>query len=228
MKGGITDIFFDLDHTLWDFERNSAITFRHILEEEKIQVSANAFLETYVPINHYYWKLFREEKITKESMRYIRLKKTFDQLQYNISDEMIDKISYLYIAKLSDQKYLFKNALDILKYLRPKYKLHIITDGFEAIQLKKIKRSGIDYFFEHIITADKVGAKKPSPFIFKYALEKAGISAKQAVMIGDTFEADVQGAIRIGMEAIHFNSNNEAYHDDAPIIKDLIRIKEYL
>ena len=228
MKEEITDVFFDLDHTLWDFEKNSAITFQNILQEAEINVDLPNFLEAYVPLNFSYWKLFREEKVSKEELRYKRLKDTFDALSYTINDDQINDLSSKYIEHLSNQKHVFENANVILNYLKPKYNLHIITNGFEEVQEKKMINANIHNFFTHIINSEMVGVKKPNPLIFEYALNKAGIEARFAVMIGDDLEADIIGAKAAGMYAIHFNSNNEEAHEHAITINNLIEIKEYL
>ena len=77
----IKHIFFDLDHTLWDFEKNSALTFEQIFIDEKMNLSFTDFIQIYKPINLKYWKLFRDEKVSKEDLRYYRLKETFDALE---------------------------------------------------------------------------------------------------------------------------------------------------
>ena len=197
-------IFFDLDHTLWDFEKNSALTFQEILTSSNILIDIDDFLQTYVPINLKYWKRYREEKILKKELKYIRLKETFDQLQYSVDDQTIDYLSDQYILKLPDYNHLFEGTIEILEYLKDQYKLHIITNGFEEVQNKKMRKSGILHFFDHIITSESVGVKKPNPKVFKHALDMAKTSASSSVMIGDNLEADIEGALAAGMHAIHF------------------------
>ena len=138
-KNLVTDVFFDLDHTLWDFEKNSALTFEKILADYKIDVGLDNFLEIYVPINLAYWKLYREEKVTKQELRYQRLKRTFDQIGVQIDDFTINLLSDAYIEHLSSFNYVFAHTQEILDYLRPNYRLHIITNGFQEIQDKKLK-----------------------------------------------------------------------------------------
>ena len=203
-KDFITDIFFDLDHTLWDFEKNSALTFAKILSENSIPVALSDFLEVYVPTNLAYWKLYREEKISKEALRYARLKSVFDRLGMSISDEIIHKLSEEYILYLSSFNHLFPNTIEVLQYLKPKYKLHIITNGFEEIQGKKLRNSNIDSYFEHVINSEMAGVKKPNPIIFELALSKANVAPRNALMIGDSLEADILGARDSGFHALHF------------------------
>jgi len=158
-KNKITDVFFDLDHTLWDFDRNSALTFDKILQEHRVQVNLNHFLRIYEPINLRFWKMYREERISKPELRYQRLKQTFDALNYKITDAIIDSLADEYINHLSDFNHLFPNTIAILQYLKPNYKLHIITNGFQEIQDKKMQNSGIDTFFDQVINSEMAGVK---------------------------------------------------------------------
>lgn len=227
-KDFVTDVFFDLDHTLWDFEKNSALTFEKILSENNIPVALPNFLEVYVPANLAYWKLYREEKITKEALRYQRLRSVFDRLGISIADEMIHKLSDEYVLYLSSYNHLFPNTIEVLQYLKPKYKLHIITNGFEEIQGKKLRNSNIDGYFEHVINSEMAGVKKPNPIIFELALNKANVASRNALMIGDSLEADILGAIDSGFHTLHFNAHNDPTHEFCPMIHDLGEIKTFL
>lgn len=222
----IKHLFFDLDHTLWDFNRNSKLTFQQIFEEQEIVISIDRFLDVYTPINLKYWKMYREDKIEKSDLRYYRLKETFDSLEYEVSDDLINQISKDYIGYLPNFNYLFDNAIEVLQYLENKYHLHIITNGFEEVQKIKLKKSGIHRFFKQIITSECVGIKKPNPKVFKFALEKAGAKAAESVMIGDSYEADIIGALNSGMGAIHFSE--EKKNKKVQQINSLIDLKKYL
>ncbi len=222
-------IFFDLDHTLWDFDKNSGLAFKKILSEASIALDFKSFITTYIPINANYWKLYREEKISKKDLRYYRLKDVFDALNFEIEDTMIDFLADEYINQLPNFNHLFEGTFEILNYLKEKYQLHIITNGFEEIQSLKIENSGIADFFNQVITSESVGVKKPNPRVFQYALEKANAKPELSVMIGDNLEADIQGALDCGIRAIHFNSENLP---DVPkninSVNDLLEIKQYL
>ncbi|WP_430427661.1 YjjG family noncanonical pyrimidine nucleotidase [Maribacter litoralis] len=227
-KNKVTDVFFDLDHTLWDFDKNSAHTFQKIFIDQKINVELNDFLKVYVPANFKFWKLYREEKITKEELRYQRLKSVFDEMKYPATDDIIHVLSEEYINHLSSFNSLFPNTIEVLNYLRPNYKLHIITNGFQEVQEKKLRNSGIHGFFDQIIDSEMAGVKKPNPIIFNLALNKAGAKPERSLMIGDSLEADILGAKSLGFHTIHFNAHRENSHDLAPIIYDLEEIKSFL
>lgn len=227
-KGKITDVFFDLDHTLWDFEKNSASTFRKILKDHHVSVQVEDFLEIYVPINFEYWKLFREEKISKEALRYERLKKTFDGIKYTVSDALIYTLSEDYLKVLPTFNVLFPNTIELLDYLKPKYNLHIITNGFQEIQDHKLQNSGIHHYFMEVVNSEMAGVKKPHAKIFELALNNANTTAGTSLMIGDNLEADIFGAQDVGMQVLHFNAHGEQVQENIPTINDWSEINRFL
>lgn len=225
----VTHIFFDLDHTLWDFEKNSALTFQKILPEADVDLVYEQFINTYIPINAKYWKLYREEKVSKAALRYARLKETFHALKYEISDEKINSLAKEYILQLPNFNHLFDGTLELLDYLKEKYTLHIITNGFEEVQTLKMKKSKIFHYFTEVITSESVGVKKPNPKVFLHAMKKAGSSPKESLMIGDNIEADIQGALATGMKAIHCNFENTGIiPNNITSIRHLLEIKQYI
>ena len=211
-------IFFDLDHTLWDFEKNSSLTFKIIFEKMNFPFSHSKFIKLYTPINHKYWNYYSENKITADQLRTIRLEKTFKKLNFNYSPNFIDEISNKYIDTLPTQTFLFDGVIHLLEFLKPKYNLHIITNGFEDVQFKKLKNSKLLSYFEKIINPENALAKKPDPKIFNYALDSINEKPQNCLMIGDDFAADIMGAINVGMKAIHFNSTNEPKHRKCKIV----------
>ena len=224
----VKHVFFDLDHTLWDFETNSDITFAHIFERNQVSLDLERFTETYRPINRKYWKLFREDKVSKSDLRYSRLREAFDALEFEVGDDLIHTLSEEYIAFLSLNNNLFAHALDVLEYLRQKYSLHIITNGFEEVQHRKLASSSLKPYFEHVVTSENVGVKKPDPRIFHYALEKAEALPEESIMIGDNYEADIQGALNVGMGAIMCEFNGEIPREDVTTVKSLLELKLHL
>lgn len=224
----ITDIFFDLDHTLWDFDKNSRLTFEKIFNLNNIRVDTPEFLKYYEPINLEYWKLYREEKIDKASLRFGRLHDAFLAINQEVDKKIIMKLSDDYITYLTTFNHLFENTIDILEYLSGTYNLHIITNGFEEVQQKKLNHSNIAHYFKTVTNSEQVGAKKPNPKIFNHAIKIAKTSINKSIMIGDNLEADILGAKNIGMDAIFFNSNNEVFEGNIKQIDNLIHIKKYL
>ncbi|MGB5204439.1 MAG: YjjG family noncanonical pyrimidine nucleotidase [Eudoraea sp.] len=224
----ISDIFFDLDHTLWDFEKNSALTFQKIFTEVEIDVDLSKFLEVYVPVNLAFWKLYRDDKIKKPELRFQRLKTTFDAIGYEIKDEVIDILSTEYITNLATYNNLLPYTVEILNYLKPKYKLHIITNGFEEVQTRKLVNSNIFGYFDQVINSEMAGVKKPNPEIFELALKKANTAPDKSLMVGDSIEADILGAKAVGFHALHFNAHNDLKHEHCIMIHSLREIKNHL
>lgn len=225
---GIKHVFFDLDHTLWDFDKNSALTFEKIFELHKVNVDVETFLNVYEQINFDYWKLYREERIDKESLRYGRLKDSFDLIKVSVSDDLIYKLSEDYINYLTTFNHLFDGTIELLEYLLPNYDLHIITNGFEEAQLKKMNTSQITTYFKTITNSEMAGVKKPNPIIFNHALEVAKAKPQESIMIGDNYEADILGAMDVGFDAIFFNYHDHVPDRDIPVVKNLLEIKMYL
>ncbi|EKT4547056.1 YjjG family noncanonical pyrimidine nucleotidase [Flavobacterium psychrophilum] len=207
MKHSIKHIFFDLDHTLWDFDKNSELAFGLILSNYFPDIKIEDFVAIYAPINQTCWKLYQKDKITHQELRYKRLKDTFDILNQKISDKQIDLISDEYIEFLPDFNHLFDNAIEVLNFLSENYQLHIITNGFAQVQDKKLNNSNISHYFQTITNSELAGAKKPNPIIFEHALKVANAQKHESIMIGDCLDADVKGALDFGIEAIFFNPN---------------------
>lgn len=201
----INDIFWDLDHTLWDFDRNSDLTFFKILNENNIKVDVSLFLKAYHPINREYWNLYRLNKVSKAHLRFYRLSDTFKELNVEVPEKLISKLTVDYINHLSDFNYLIPNALTILEKFHLNYNMHIITNGFKEVQKKKLEKSGLLKYFKTITISENIGFKKPSKEIFLHAITKANTVIENSVMIGDNFNADIIGAKSIGMKAIYYN-----------------------
>ena len=221
-------VFFDLDHTLWDFEKNSALAFEYILAKNNIGVDVEKFIALHVPVNAGYWKLFRDGLITQQQLRYGRLKDVFDSLEYEVSDDLIQKLSEEYIATLPVNNHLYEGAVEIIEYLKPKYSLHIRTNGFHHLQEGKIKNANLGQYFDTVTNSDLAGCKKPHRDIFEYALNAAGAERGESVMIGDCIEADVQGALNCGIDAIYFNEHG--LDADASVVQvgHLLELKNLL
>ena len=204
------------------------LAFKRVFKKFKITIEFDAFLKIYEPINVEYWKKYREDKVSKESLRRGRLIDSFNFFDLIYTTEKIDEIADAYIQELPFDNHLFEGTVEILDYLILKYKLHIITNGFEEVQHKKLKNSGIDHYFSTVTTSEEVGVKKPNPKVFLTALNKANSLPTQSVMIGDSLEADILGANNIGMQTIFYNYRNESISKKIKSIDSLLEIKNYL
>ncbi|MEG0851628.1 MAG: YjjG family noncanonical pyrimidine nucleotidase [Flavobacterium sp.] len=204
VKEHITDVFFDLDHTIYDFDKNSALTFQAIFTEMEL-IGVDDFMTHFKPINDSYWERFSKEEISRDFLRYGRLKDTFDAINLKINDDHIYYIADEFIGKLPSHNHVFNGAYETLDVLKNNYRLHIITNGPDLVQEKKMKNANLTAYFQTITNSELAGVKKPHPGIFQHALTTANTKAENSLMIGDNINADVHGALNVGMQAIWFN-----------------------
>lgn len=221
-------VFFDLDHTLWDFEKNSALAFEVIIAKYSLGVSHKQFNAHYSPINAKYWKLYRDGDITHQELRYGRLKETFSLLDFEINDEMLHAVSEDYVRLLPENNHLFEGAVEILEYLKPNYSLHIITNGPDVVQERKLKNANLEHYFDTVTNSELAGCKKPHAGIFEYALKAANVQKAESIMIGDCIEADVQGALDCGLDAIFFNEHGHETPSSIVQVSHLLDLKKLL
>lgn len=201
-------IFFDLDHTIWDFDRNAEETLNELYHTYNLGglglKSCSDFILTYTENNHQLWADYHLGKITKEFLRSERFSKTFIQLGIH-PDAVPQQFEDDYVRISPTKTNLFEGAVDVLTYLQQKYTLHIISNGFKETTLTKMNLSNLNPYFQNVIISEDVGVNKPNPMIFEYALDKAKALKADSIMIGDSLEADIYGAQNFGMEAIFFN-----------------------
>ena len=204
----IKDVFFDLDRTLWDFDKNSESALRIIYDELKLDnysASFEQFLKVYRDVNARFWKDYGDGKIDKLQLRNGRFTDTLKE--FKITDEGMGKIMgdrYLQISPY--QTHLFPSTKEVLTELKNgNYRLHIITNGFKEVQFIKLENSGILQFFDDVLCSEEIGQTKPHPLVFQGALNRTKAKADQSIMIGDDFKADVIGAENAGIRGVLFD-----------------------
>jgi putative hydrolase of the HAD superfamily len=213
-------IFFDLDHTIWDFDKNAEETLYELYDIYKLSEiglpSAALFIETYTRNNHQLWAEYHTGKITKTELRETRFRRTF--LELGVPPDVLP-IAFEddYVKLCPTKTNLFSYAHETLRYLQSKYALHLISNGFKEASTLKIRNTDIGKYFTHIIISEIVGINKPDKAIFEHALNLAGAAKDESLMIGDSLEADVYGALNFGMDAIYFNPVNAPKPDDVPV-----------
>ena len=225
-------VFFDLDRTLWDFDAAAEVAFERIYEKYNLKSfgipSAHEFHEVYHPLNEQLWVLYREEKITKEELNRTRFLKPLEH--YGIHDvKLADHLSEDYVYWSPRIVRLVPDTMELLDYLKPKYHLHLITNGFQEVQHTKLSGSGLEPYFETLTVSEEVGVKKPNPEIFHYALRKAQAIAEESVVIGDEMAVDIDGARAAGIDQIFFNPNGQEVEGERTFeVKSLLEIKGIL
>jgi len=204
-----THLFFDLDHTLWDFEANSKATLKELhtalqLEERGVN-DFDLFHKNYLQHNEKLWERYRNGYIKQEELRVKRMWLTL--LDFKIADDKLaQEMSVRFLDLLPTRTILFPYTREILEYLRDKgYMLHLITNGFEKTQHNKLMYSGLVSFFKEVITSEGSGSLKPNKEIFEFALEKSGATAADSIMIGDSIEVDIVGAMNAGIDQVFVN-----------------------
>lgn len=206
-------LFFDLDHTLWDFETNSRLTMEDVFTELGVSAKINApfedFFTQYSHHNKLLWERYQKGFIGVEELKWKRMWRTL--LDFKIGDENLSKeMSKKFLEILPTKKKVFPHTQEILKYLKEKnYELHLITNGFEKTQWSKLKHSDIDHYFTHVVTSENSNSMKPSREIFEYALNLAGAKTTHSIMIGDNLEADIRGAMNAGLDTVFVNHIEE-------------------
>ena len=202
-------LFFDLDHTLWDFDANAKETLTEVYAlfalEQKGVVPFEDFYKLYKIHNEILWDRYHKGFITGEELKWKRMSRTL--LEFKIGDEMLAReMSEKFLEILPTKKLVFPNTFEVLDYLvHKKYQLHLITNGFENTQWKKLNNSGLNIYFTHVVTSESSNSIKPHKEIFDYALNMAGAQLSQSIMLGDNLDADIQGAMNAGMDNIFVN-----------------------
>jgi putative hydrolase of the HAD superfamily len=205
-------LFFDLDHTLWDFDSNAKKTLIDIFHEFELHVKVTPafedFSKRYIYHNEILWDRYQKGFISADELKWKRMWRTL--LDFKIGDEPLSKeLSARFLEILPTKKEVFPYTMEILQYLtQKKYQIHLITNGFEKTQWSKIRNSGLDKFITHVITSEGSNSLKPKKEIFEFALLKAKAELKESIMIGDNLDADIQGAMNAGMDSVFVNHIN--------------------
>jgi putative hydrolase of the HAD superfamily len=205
-------LFFDLDHTLWDFEANSRQTLAELYDTLQLKERGvndfDLFHRQYLAHNDKLWDRYRNGYIKVDELRWKRM--WLSLLDFKIADEPLARqMGVIFLDLLPTRKLLFPHTTEILDYLTAKkYKLHLITNGFEKTQHSKLVNSGLDRYFVEVITSEGSNSLKPHREIFEYAFKKTGAAPAESIMIGDTIEVDILGALDAGIDQVHVNHLN--------------------
>ena len=205
-------LFFDLDHTLWDFDANAKETLADLYSifdlNNRISTAFDDFYPKYLFHNEVLWNNYHKGLISSEELKWRRMWRTL--LDFKIADESLSKdLSGKFLEILPTKKLLFPHTLEILNYLAAKkYTLHLITNGFEKTQWSKLDNSGLGGYFTHVITSEASNSLKPKKEIFDFDMDKAKSTLTESIMIGDNLDADIQGAMNAGMDTVFVNHIN--------------------
>jgi len=210
-------IFFDLDRTLWDFETNSATALRELYKKFNLAdrgiLDEIHFITKYKEINEKMWGLYRKGFIKKSELRRGRFSQTL--VHFKIKDKKLGiDLDEAYISTSPHNTALVPGAFETLNYLKDRYQLHIITNGFEEVQFIKLSKSGIRDHFDVIVTSERAKARKPDAEVFQLAMLEAGTKASESIMIGDSLESDILGARSVWMDQVYYNPEKKNHNEE--------------
>lgn len=223
-------VFFDLDRTLWDFDQNMRLTLMDLFEKYNLQThfpDYESFHNTFNKHNNRLWEEYRKGNLKKEILRWKRFDLTLGE--FGFRDETIAaQIGEDYVTESPKKTALIPHSNEILDYLHSKYRLHIITNGFNEVQFTKLKLCGIDKYFDKVITSEISGYHKPRPEAFGYTLSAANAKKAESIMIGDDMEIDILGAKNFGMDQIFFNpeqlNHSEKITHEVKSLREIMQI----
>lgn len=207
------NLFFDLDHTLWDYDRNVQESLSELYTHYKLEklgvLSSQHFIDSFYAVNFKLWASYDKGELQKDELRITRFPRIFAHA--GVIDAVIpDAFEGDFMHRTSSKPHLFPYTIELLEYLKPKYRLFVITNGFDESQAKKMNSSGLSNYFEMVVTSETTGHKKPDPRIFHYAMEQAGATQDNSLMIGDNPISDIQGAHAAGMDQVFFNPHGKS------------------
>lgn len=202
-------LFFDLDHTIWDFDANAMETLADVYEQLHLKnegvVDFELFCKQYLYHNAILWDKYHNGEISSDDLKWKRMWRTL--LEFKIGNEVLArKMSGAFLEILPTKQNLFPNTHEILNHLKDKeYVLHLITNGFEKTQWRKLENSKLGQYFNEVITSEASNSVKPNKEIFEYALKVTGAALKESIMLGDNIDADIKGAMNAGMDSVFVN-----------------------
>jgi YjjG family noncanonical pyrimidine nucleotidase len=204
-------VLFDLDQTLWDFNQNSFETLTELYKQHELVqlggLSFPQFHQAFQSVNAHLWDLYDRGQLDRNVIRYQRFSLIFESISVR-NEAIADKLSADYLKLSPTKSHLVEGALDILNYLKERYPLYVVTNGFTETQTTKARSGGIQDYFQSIVTSEMAGHKKPAKGIFDFVLNLGGFSHHEAIMIGDNLLTDITGAADAGIDTVHFNPNS--------------------
>lgn len=220
-------IFIDLDDTLWDFHTNARLSLHQMFDERNLKQhfeSFDEFFTIYAKKNIELWEAYGKGEISKEFLMAERFRYPLSRM--GVDDELLAaEIGHQYLDILPTKTTLMPDAREVLDYLTSKYQLTIISNGFTEVQYKKIRSSGIEHYFAHVVLSEEANALKPDKKIFEYALKLNNALPEEAIMIGDSYEADIRGAQNANIDQVYFPLNNQ-FEENQPATYYISKLKE--
>jgi putative hydrolase of the HAD superfamily len=231
MRKKYKHLFFDLDDTLWDLEKNSFVALCEIFDKYELTRFANfdQFYALYTTNNKHLWELYTKEAITRKQLNHERFLTPLSQVGCH-DEELISGINDDYMEICPTKPNLKPHAIELLDYLKPNYNMHIISNGFSKTQQIKMQSSGIIHYFDNMYFSEIIGCHKPGKRIFEHAVKSSNARKTESIMVGDNFEADIVGAKDFGIHQIYVNPDKIPTLPFVPtyVVQSLLEIKNIL
>lgn len=226
------NLFIDLDDTIYDFSGASKEAFREtydLLHYERLFDSFEHYLSIYEPYNLELWRIYGEGKITKEELNRRRYSHPLESVGV-FDQKLAATFCREALSRIPTKNKVMPGAIELLEYLRPRYRMFILSNGFTELQSRKMRTAGLDIYFNALILSEEIGVNKPNPELYEYALKKSNSKLEESIMIGDMFDTDIMGAANVGMEQIYYNPKGKQGHSFKPTyeVAHLLEIKDIL
>lgn len=226
------NLFIDLDDTVYDFSaasRESFLETYELLHYGRYFDSFEQYMSIYTPYNLELWRIYGEGKITKEELNRRRYSHPLEVVGVN-DQQLADTFCREALRRIPTKGNLVPGAIELLEYLRPKYRMYILSNGFKELQSRKMHTAGIDGYFDAVILSEDIWVNKPDSRLYRHALDHTTSALEESIMIGDMFDTDIVGAANIGMDSIYYNPNGKSGHPFKPTyeIRHLLEIKDIL
>ncbi|MEQ9438183.1 MAG: YjjG family noncanonical pyrimidine nucleotidase [Cyclobacteriaceae bacterium] len=210
-----THILFDLDHTLWDFDRCATETLMELYHTHQLQslgcASAEDFCQAFHEVNHRLWALYNQGEYDSDRLRNERFFLVFEALQLAYNEQVPPLLAREYLAICPTKTHVIPDAIATLDILQTRYQLHIITNGFSDVQAIKLRSAGLTHYFQTVTTSDEAGYRKPHEQMFRFAMDRIQATPAECIVVGDNLEADIRGAQNAGIDHIFFNPEQQPH-----------------
>lgn len=195
-------ILFDADETLFSF--NSYDGLKPMLARYGIDFTPQEY-EAFQAVNQPLWVAYQNKEITAQELQTIR----FTELSKRTGQEPL-ALNHELMQEMALVSKPLENTLEMLSELQGKVKMGIITNGFKALQQKRLDNTATTPFFEMVVVSEEVGVAKPDRAIFEFAFNlMSPVDKTTVLMVGDTLASDVLGANLSGIDSCWFNPHHK-------------------
>ena len=207
----IKAVLLDSDDTLLDFTKAEHIALQKTLREVGIEPEEET-IKLYSEINKRHWEMLERGELTREEVLVQRFDRFFEAMDFE-GDSV--STQQLYNTNLGIGHYFVPGAVEFLQSLYGKYKLYLVTNGNESVQVPRLKSADIGHFFEEIFISQRIGWDKPNvEFFDKCFASMPHYEKDEMIIIGDSLTSDIKGGLNVGIHTCWFNPKGKAGRAD--------------